>query len=610
VSECGSTPAARLGDWRRTHGAGELREEHAGQEVTLLGWVGRTRDLGRLVFVDLRDRTGTVQLVFDAEDDPGLHSEAKSWRGEYVIGAKGPVRRRAEGMVNPDLPTGAVEIVPSAARLLNTAKTPPFYIRDQLEVDETLRLRYRYLDLRRPVMQENMRIRHEAVRAVRGFFYDRGFYEIETPYLTRSTPEGARDYLVPSRVHPGEFYALPQSPQLFKQLLMVAGLERYFQMVRCFRDEDLRADRQPEFTQIDVEMSFIDEEDVLAIIEDMMAHLYRGVLGLELDLPFPRLPYEEAMARFGSDKPDLRFGLELIDFTAGLAGSSFRVFSSTVDSGGVIKGLRVPGGAELSRREIEQLEERAKSWGALGLAWFAFSGDPAQGATSIRSPIVKYLATSEVDYLVQHSGAERGDLLALVAGHRGMVEPVLGALRLHLAEQRGLVPPSGRPNLVWITEPPLFEREKDTGALVAVHHPFTAPIEADEGFLEKDPLRVRARAYDLVLDGVELASGSVRIHHRALQEAVFSVLAIPREEQLKKFGFLLEAFEYGTPPHGGIAFGMDRLVMLMAGRDTIRDVIAFPKTGQARDPMTGAPSPVEVSQLRDLGLKTVVPDAD
>lgn len=616
---------------KRTHGCGELREAHVGREVVLAGWVQRVRDLGGLTFIDLRDRSGIVQVVADPRRNPAAHEAAGALRAEYVAAVRGRVVRRAPETVNPKLPTGAVEVEPDTVEILNRAKTPPFEIEEGVETDELVRLRHRYLDLRRPDMQRNLILRHRVVKALRDDLDRRGFLEIETPMLTRSTPEGARDFLVPSRLNAGDFFALPQSPQLFKQLLMVAGLERYFQVVRCFRDEDLRADRQPEFTQIDVEMSFVDEEDVIAVTEGMVAEAFRAGLGLELSTPFPRLSWDEAMNRYGSDKPDLRYGLEIRDVTEAVRNSGFKVFAdAAAQPDGCVKGIAVTGAGagerSFSRKDLDDLTEEARGYGAKGLAWMYVEAPgkegnaPAGPAASVRSPIAKFFTEERLAAILAGLGARPGDVCLFAADRWRTAVEVLGQLRASLARRLGLVPApgaaaagaAGAPSaddfrFTWVTRFPLLEWDEEEGRWVAVHHPFTSPEEADLDYLESDPGRVRSRAYDLVLNGTELGGGSIRIHRRDLQERMFRALGIGEEEARAKFGFLLDAFEYGTPPHGGIALGLDRLIALMAGTSSIRDVIAFPKTARAVDPMTGAPGPVEERQLRELHLVVVRP---
>lgn len=588
---------------KRTHKCGEINLEHVGQEVILNGWVHRRRDHGGLIFVDLRDRSGLIQIVFSPEVSSEAFAKAEEVRNEFVLAVKGKVQARPDGTINPNLKTGEIEIYATEMRILNKSKTPPFYITENVDVDETVRLRYRYLDLRRPDMQQTLILRHRTAKAIRDFLDQNGFIEIETPMLTKSSPEGARDYLVPSRVHPGEFFALPQSPQLFKQILMVAGMDRYFQIVRCFRDEDLRADRQPEFTQLDMEMSFVDREDVINLIEQMMAYIFKETLGLELTIPFPRLTYQEAMDRFGSDKPDLRFGLELKDVTNIVANCGFKVFSTIVEKGGQVKGLNAKGCAHYSRKEIDDLTKLAAVYGAKGLAWMALTSE------GIKSPIAKFFTEEELMALKEKLEAEEGDLLLFVADTPQVVAAALGNLRLEFGKRLNLINPQEF-NFSWLIDFPLLEWDPEEKRYVAIHHPFTAPLEEDLELLDKEPAKVRAQAYDLILNGVELGGGSIRIHNRPLQEKMFSLLGISKEEALDKFGYLLEAFEYGTPPHGGIAFGLDRMIMLMSHKDTIRDVIAFPKTQSASDLMIKAPAAVSPAQLKELHIKLDVVKKD
>jgi len=573
----------------------ELGREQIGQEVTLAGWVHRQRDHGTLIFVDLRDRSGRVQVKFDANLAPGAFQVARDVRAEYVVQVRGTVQARPADMVNPDLPTGEIEVVASEARILNPSRTPPIYVHKDAEEDFNLRLRYRYLDLRRERMQRNLLLRHRVVKYIRDFLDAHGFVEIETPILTRSTPEGARDYLVPSRVHPGCFFALPQSPQQLKQLLMVSGFERYFQIARCFRDEDLRADRQNEFTQLDLEMSFVEQDDVLSLIETMITAMVPAVAPQKRILsPFPRLTYAESLARFGSDKPDLRYGMELVDLSDVAAESGFRVFREAVAGGGRVKGIRVPGCSGYSRRELGELEELVKGAGAGGLVWFALEG-------GVRSPAARYLAEGERDALLQGLQAQAGDLLLVVAGRPNVVAAALDALRREMGRRLKLTDP----NLLawaWVVDFPLFKWNEGEGRWEAEHHPFTSPKEEDLPFLETDPGRVHANCYDLVCNGWELGSGSIRIHRREVQEQVFRLLGYTPEDAQARFGHLLEAFEYGAPPHGGVAPGIDRLVAILAEEDSIREVIAFPKTNQAVDPMMGAPAPVTEEQLRELHI--------
>ncbi|HEV8682740.1 MAG TPA: aspartate--tRNA ligase [Actinomycetota bacterium] len=574
----------------RTHRCGDLRAEHAGQEVALCGWVAHQRDHGGVLFVDLRDREGIVQVVFNPQESPETHALAERVRGESVVRVEGEVRRRPEGTVNPGLPTGEIEVAARALEVLSEADPPLFPIEDRIAADEPLRLRHRYLDIRRPEMGERLRLRHRAVAAIRRFFDERGFVDVETPMLTRSTPEGARDFLVPSRIQPGTFYALPQSPQLFKQILMVAGLDRYYQIVRCFRDEDLRADRQPEFTQLDVEMSFVVEEDVQALIEEMFAEVWREVLDAEIKTPFPRLPYAEAMRRYGSDKPDLRYGMELADVSDAFRGSGFQAFARVLGGGGVVKGLAAPGAASWSRKDLDGLVVEAQGRGASGLVWIAWEGGQA------RSPVEKHLARDETSAVIEATGASDGDLMLLVADSEPRANTVLDGLRRLMAARLGLVSEGWA--FTWITEPPLFEWSEEEKRWVSVHHPFTSPATDD-----LKPETAKARAYDVVVNGWELGGGSIRIHRRDVQRKVFDALGFTPEEADARFGFLLEAFRYGVPPHGGIAFGIDRTAMVMAGQDNIREVIAFPKTQSGADLLTGAPAEVDPAQLRELGLE-------
>jgi aspartyl-tRNA synthetase len=577
----------------RTHACGELRAEHAGAEVTVCGWVARRRDHGGVTFVDLRDRWGVVQLVFHPTERPEVHAAAQHLKTESVVRVGGRVRLRPEGTVNPAIPTGEVELDVAELEVLTVAETPPFPIEDRAEADEDLRLRYRYLDLRRPEMTGLLALRHRVTRLTREYLDARGFVEVETPILTRSTPEGARDFLVPSRFQRGSFYALPQSPQQLKQLLMVAGQDRYYQIVRCFRDEDLRADRQPEFTQLDLEMSFVDEEDVIGLVEPLMVALVREASGAEVPTPFPRVPYDQAMARFGTDKPDLRYGMELADLGGVFARTELRAFASVLADGGVVKGFAVPGAASLSRKELDGLVREARGRGAAGLVWVALAG------SEVRSPVAGHLRADEVEALRAATGGRDGDLVLLVADQASRANVALDGLRRLLAGRLGMVP-AGAWSFAWITEPPLFEWGEEEGKWVSVHHPFTAPASDD-----LDPRTARSRGYDLVLNGVELGGGSIRIHDPEVQRRVFEVLGLGPEETEQQFGHLLRAFRYGVPPHGGIALGWDRLVMLLAGRDAIREVIAFPKTQTGQDLLTGAPAPVPPAQLRELGIAVV-----
>jgi len=582
----------KLGDWARTHTCGQLRAEDAGREVLLLGWVHKVRDLGHLVFLDLRDRHGLTQVVFEAE---GLRDRAKHLRAEFVVGVRGRVRPRAAEAMNAKMPTGAVEVEATELKLLSEAKVPPFVVADDVAASDELRLRYRYLDLRRPALQANLGLRHRVTMAVRKYFDGQGFWEIETPMLTKSTPEGARDYLVPSRVHPGEFYALPQSPQIFKQILMIAGTDRYFQIVKCFRDEDLRADRQPEFTQIDVEMSFATRELVFATIEPLIKDVF-AVIGRDITLPFARMSYAEAMARYGSDKPDLRVGMVITDVSGVFADSTFSVFRDAVAGGGVVRGIVVPGGAAASRKELDTLAEEAKSLGAGGLVWVRRSGE------TIQSSALKAAGEGTMRAALDAAGAGAADLLLLASGPAEATTKVLGQIRLSVAKSRGWLK-TGEFAFTWVTDFPLLEWDRDEHRWVAMHHPFTSPVEADMDRLEDNPGGVLAQAYDLVLNGSEIGGGSIRIHDTALQRRMFSLLGISDEDAKLRFGFFLESLEYGTPPHGGIALGLDRIVAILAGEPSIRDVIAFPKTAQAVDLMSTAPTPVDARQLRELRLR-------
>jgi aspartyl-tRNA synthetase len=583
----------QLGDWVRTDTCGALRAADVGRAVTLLGWVQRVRDLGALVFLDVRDRHGVTQVV--VQEGPALLERAKHLRAEFVVGVKGAVRARAADALNPRMATGEVEVAAAELKVLNEAAVPPFQISDDATLaSDDLRLRYRYLDLRRPRLQANLGLRHKVTMAVRRYFDEQGFWEVETPVLGKSTPEGARDYLVPSRVHPGEFYALPQSPQLFKQLLMIAGTDRYFQIVKCFRDEDLRADRQPEFTQVDVEMSFARPELVFGMIEPLMQRVFR-VIGREIAVPFGRMPYSEAVARFGSDKPDLRFGLEIQDLSAVFAGTSFTPFRDALAAGGAVRGFAVPGGAKYSRKQLDGLTEQARQAGASGLVWVRVGDD------GLKSPAVKSVGEATLRMALERAGAGRQDLLLLAAGAPDAASRVLGQLRLSVAKDEGLAKPDEFA-FTWVTEFPMFEWDAEERRFSAMHHPFTSPVPEDLGRLETDPAPVRAQAYDLVLNGSEIGGGSIRIHDADLQARVFKAINLTDEEARHRFGFFLQALTFGTPPHGGIALGLDRIVAILAGETSIREVIAFPKTAAAVDLMTGAPTGVDDKQLRDLGL--------
>jgi aspartyl-tRNA synthetase len=587
----------------RTHRCGDLRAEHKGQQVILCGWVHSRRDHGGVIFIDLRDATGLVQIVFNPGD---TFETAERLRSEWCIKVTGEVVPRKEGTVNPSLDTGEVEVVASQIDILSEAETPPFQIDEYQEVDETLRLRYRYLDLRREGMQENLRLRHAILSSIRRFFDAEGFVEIETPMLTRATPEGARDYLVPARLHPGKFYALPQSPQLFKQLLMVAGFDRYYQIVRCFRDEDLRADRQPDFTQLDLEMSFVEVDDVLEVTERMFKQVWSEVMGVDL-ADFPRLPYAESLERYGTDKPDLRYGLELVDLSSVFAETEVKVFRSVLDAGGAVKALTMPGKGDVGRKELDALVDEAKSLGAGGLVWIGITGE------GFKSPIDKFFNDDEREGLRKTTGAEERDLVLIVADARiDVVYKVLGGLRTRLAERYGFIPetdPSDPEHwkFAWIVDFPWFEWNQDEERWDFIHHPFTGVVEDTMEYLESDPGKVLSNSYDVTLNGWELASGSIRIHDRDTQKRVFEALGISAEEAEEKFSFLLNAFRYGAPPHGGIAPGIDRIVALAAGEENIREVIAFPKTQTATDPLTGAPSEVDADQLQALHLRSTAP---
>lgn len=581
---------------KRTDYCGTLRETDIGREVTVCGWVQRQRDLGGLIFVDLRDRTGLLQLAFDDNTDRAVFEKAGELRSEFVAAARGVIRRRAA--VNKDIPTGLVEVEVSELRILSRAQTPPFDISDDCNAREELRLKYRYLDLRRPKLQQNLMLRHRVVKATRDYFDSKGFLEIETPVLIKSTPEGARDYLVPSRLHHGEFYALPQSPQIYKQLLMVSGYDRYMQIARCFRDEDLRADRQPEFTQIDCELSFVDMEDILEIGEGFVQYLFKETLGVDVPLPLPRITYADAMNRFGSDKPDTRFGMEICDVSELVKDSAFSVFSSPIKEGGSVRGIVAKDAAKaLTRKEIDKLTEYVRGIGAKGLAWVRWVEE--KPACSFG----KFMAEGELEAILSHMGAKQGDVVLLVADKDKVALPTLGALRLEVARKLDIIP--DQYHFLWVTEFPFFEWDEDANTWVAMHHPFTAPMDECIQYLDSDKGKVRAKAYDLVLNGVELSSGSIRITDPTLQARMFAALGLSDEEAAHKFGFLTGAFQYGAPPHGGFGIGLDRLVMLMAGADSIREVIAFPKVQNASELMSECPSPVDEVQLRELGIQTI-----
>ena len=586
----------QLGNMRRTHHCWELGAADVDKEVVLMGWVHRRRDHGGVIFVDLRDREGITQVVFNPIVDKKIHAKAHAIRSEYVLAVRGKVENRPADMINSKLKTGEIEVSVTELKILNTAKAPPFLIEDEIDASETIRLKYRHLDLRRSEMQKNLILRHQVTIAVRKYFDRQGFLDLETPFLTRSTPEGARDYLVPSRVNPGEFYALPQSPQIFKQLFMISGFDRYYQIVRCFRDEDLRADRQPEFTQIDIEMSFVGEEDVMNLTEGMMAQLFKEVLGIKLKRPFSQLTYEEAVGRFGLDKPDTRFGFELKDISDIVAGSNFKVFANVVKKGGIVKALNAKGCIDFSRKEIDDLTDFVAVYRAKGMAWIKVKENEWQ------SPITKFFSDEEKDALAKRIEMEPGDLVFFVADQSKVVNESLGHLRNHLGKTLGLID-ENEYQFLWVTRFPMFEYDETEKRLQALHHPFTSPLEEDYDRLKDEPLSAKSRAYDLVLNGFEIGGGSIRIHQRHIQEKVFEALNMDRETYEGKFGFLLEALDSGAPPHGGIAIGYDRLVMLMCGQSSIRDVIAFPKTQKAACLLTQAPSETSKTQLDELYLK-------
>jgi aspartyl-tRNA synthetase len=578
---------------------GQITLAEVGQEVTLAGWVQRRRDHGGLIFVDLRDRSGIIQIVFSPDVNEEAFHLAEKLRNEYVVRVVGTVMQRPAGLFNPNISTGDIEIYVEKLEVLNASKLPPFFPDEASGVDESVRLRYRYLDLRRPEMQENLKLRHEVTKTIRNFLDRKGFWEIETPILTKSSPEGARDYLVPSRIYPGKFFALPQSPQLFKQLLMVSGIDKYFQIARCFRDEDLRADRQPEFTQIDLEASFITRDEIIDLMEEMVSEVFDKTKGIKLLTPFPRLTYQEAMDRFGTDRPDLRFGIELVDVSDLVVNTNFKVFSEVVAKGGQVKGINAKDCAKFTRKEIDELTKQVSEYGAKGLAWIAVNED------GVRSPIAKFFSEETISAICERMSANPGDLLLFVADKPSVVAASLGYLRVEIAKRLGLIIPD-RFKFCWVVDFPLFEYDEEEKRFVAMHHPFTSPMDEDIELFDSDPGKMRAKAYDLILNGVELGGGSIRIHRRDIQEKMFKTIGISAEEAQDKFGYLLEAFDFGAPPHGGIAFGLDRFIMLLAQRDSIRDVIAFPKTQSSACLLTKAPSEVEPKQLKELHIKTEI----
>jgi len=592
----------------RTHYCGHINASHIDQEVEICGWVHRRRDHGGVIFIDLRDREGLVQVVYDP-DLPDIFAIAEQVRNEFVLKVRGRVRARPEGTVNPDMPTGEIEIIGLGLEVLNRADTPPFQLDEHERVSEEVRLRYRYIDLRRPEMQKRIMLRAAVTRALRSYLDDNGFLDIETPMLTKATPEGARDYLVPSRTHPGHFFALPQSPQLFKQLLMMSGMDRYYQVVRCFRDEDLRADRQPEFTQLDIETSFMSEAEIMNAMEEMIRRVVKQVLNVDLPNPFPHMTYQEAMRRFGSDRPDLRCPLELVDVADLMHGVDFKVFSGPAkDPKGRVAALCLPKGCELTRKEIDEYTKYVGIYGARGLAYIKVNDWSGQGRDGLQSPILKFLPDEAVNGIMERTGAQDGDLIFFGADKASVVNEALGALRVKLGEDRGLMQPGWHP--VWVVDFPMFEWDEGADRWNALHHPFTAPKEDQLDLLESDPGACLSRAYDMVLNGTEVGGGSIRIHNSAVQERVFRLLGIGEEEAEEKFGFLLSALKYGCPPHGGLAFGLDRLVMLLAGASSIRDVMAFPKTQTAACMLTAAPSEVSPAQLRELSIRVRTPKAE
>jgi len=589
--------AENLSGMKRTHMCAQVNENTVNTEVVVMGWVQKRRDLGKLIFIDLRDRSGILQIVFNTENDSELHRKAVQLRNEFVIAVRGTLVNRSN--VNPDMVTGQWEVMADELRILSTAATPPILIEEEIDANEALRLKYRYLDLRRPKVQKNLILRHKVSKIAHDYFDENGFLEIETPVLIKSTPEGARDYLVPSRVHPGKFFALPQSPQLLKQILMVSGFDRYFQIARCFRDEDLRADRQPEFTQIDLEMSFVDVDDVISINEGFIRRVFHDALGVEVSIPFPRLTYKEAMERYGSDKPDTRFDMELVNVSDIVENSGFKVFADTIAKGGSVRAINARGcGVKFSRKEIDALGEYVKTYKAKGMAWIAVEEN------GLRSSITKFMQEDEVQSILKRTKAEAGDLICFIADKNEIVYDALGHLRLEVARRINLID-ENRLNFLWVTEFPMFDYNEEENRWEAKHHPFTSPMDEDIDLLDSNPGEVRAKAYDIVLNGTELGGGSIRIHDQDMQRKIFGLIGFSEEEAKSRFGFLLEAFKYGTPPHGGLAYGLDRLVMLMAKTESIRDVIAFPKVQNSSCLMTGAPDVVDEKQLKELKIKAM-----
>lgn len=587
---------SHLGSWRRTHSCGELRAGNIGEEVVVMGWVQRRRDHGGVIFIDLRDRDGVTQIVLNPEFDKEVHELGDNVRNEFVIAAKGKVEHRPEGTVNSSLPTGEVEVYVNELKILNKSETPPFVIENHSNANEDIRLKYRYLDLRRPALQQNIILRHQLIRVIREFLYEKDFLDIETPFLTKSTPEGARDYLVPSRVNPGRFYALPQSPQMFKQLLMISGFDRYFQIVKCFRDEDLRADRQPEFTQLDMELSFIDRADLMKLIEELFVKIFKDIMDVDVKKPFEIMSYDEAMEKFGHDAPDTRFGLHLKTINDLVKDCGFKVFADSVKNGGVVKAINAKNATNFSRKDIDDLTDFAVSLGAKGLAYIRVNED------GLQSPIVKFLGEELAGQIVSEMGGEAGDIIFFGAGKTGIVNLYMSKVRLKLGRMLNLID-KNKYNFVWITDFPLLEWDEDEKRYAAVHHPFTAPVDEDIKYFDTDPSQIRAKAYDLVLNGSEIGGGSIRIHRSDVQEKMFDALGMTREESRRKFGFFMDALKYGTPPHGGIAFGVDRIATILTGSESIRDVIAFPKTQRATCMMSDAPSIVDEKQLKELSIK-------